>query len=249
MQFTTGQGHVTINTPSKAALMATVEARLTAGEGFALATLNLDHLVKLNSDPAFQAAYDAQDIVVADGNPIVWMSRMAGQPVELVPGADLVVPLARQAARLGVPVALLGTTDEALADAAEALTALAPGLKVAARIAPPMGFDPMSPAADATYDSLAKSGARLCFLALGAPKQEMLAARGRSLTPQVGFVSIGAGLDFLAGTQTRAPAWVRRLALEWVWRMVSSPARLVPRYARCIAILPGHIARAVTQRA
>ncbi len=248
MQFTTGQGQVTINTKTQADLMARVQDRLAAGDGFALATLNLDHLVKLNTDAGFQTAYDAQDLIVADGNPIVWMSRLARHDVALVPGADLVVPLAQLAAQMQMPVALLGTTTDALAAAAEALRAQAPGLDVVAQIAPPMGFDPDAPTAAPVFDQLNASGARLCFLALGAPKQEKLAARGRSLCPAVGFVSIGAGLDFLAGTQNRAPDWVRRLALEWVWRMVSSPARLVPRYAKCIAILPGHVIRSARMR-
>jgi len=95
---------------------------------------------------------------------------------------------------------------------------------------------------------VAESGAGLVFLALGAPKQERLAARGRALQPELGFVSIGAGLDFLAGSQRRAPRLVRRLALEWLWRAGSDPKRLAGRYARCAAILPGHALRAWRMR-
>lgn len=88
----------------------------------------------------------------------------------------------------------------------------------------------------------------MVFLALGAPKQEIMAARGRELTPEIGYASIGAGLDFLAGTQTRAPLIFRKLALEWLWRMVSSPKRLGPRYLACLAILPGQVIGALRQR-
>ncbi len=85
------------------------------GEGFALATLNLDHLVKLRASGAFRRAYGAQDLVVADGNPIVWLSRLAGRKVELVPGgSDMVLPLAEVAADEGVRVALVGSTEESL---------------------------------------------------------------------------------------------------------------------------------------
>jgi N-acetylglucosaminyldiphosphoundecaprenol N-acetyl-beta-D-mannosaminyltransferase len=239
---------IAVNIPDAAALEAAVEQRLSAGQGFALATINLDHLVKLRSDTPFRLAYAAQDFVVADGNPIVWLSRLARRPVSLVPGSDMVVPLARLAARLGISVALLGSTPEALRKAADGLCDRVPGLKVAAMIAPPMGFDPMGEDADAMFAEIAASGARLCFVALGAPKQEILAARGRSHAPSVGFCSIGAGLDFIAGHQVRAPAWVRGLALEWVWRMLSSPRRLVPRYARCVAILPAETAHALALR-
>lgn len=241
MQFTYGDHTIRLNMPDMPALMAEVSRRFAKGQGFALATINLDHLVKLRSDPGFRAAYAAQDLVVADGNPIVWLSRMAGREVTLLPGSDLVLPLARLAAQDGIAVALVGSTEPALKLAAEHLRAKVPGLTISAIIAPPMGFDPASDAAGAILKQVEDSGARLTFLALGAPKQELLAARGRQDTPGVGFASIGAGLDFLAGNQTRAPRWVRRIAMEWAWRMATAPRRLVPRYARCAAILPAEV--------
>ncbi len=248
MKFTYGDHEIRLNMPDQPSLMAEVARRFAQGEGFALATLNLDHLVKLREDATFRAAYAAQDLVVADGNPIVWLSRIACHPVSLVPGSDLVLPLCRLAARQGVPVALVGSTQPALDAAAERLRAEVPGLTIASQIAPPMGFDPESPAAGDLLCQVRDSGARLAFLALGAPKQEILAARGRRETPGIGFASVGAGLDFLAGNQIRAPRWVRRIAMEWAWRMASAPRRLVPRYARCAAILPGEVAAARRQR-
>ncbi len=229
---------VHITTPTRAALFAEVEERLKAGRGFSLATLNLDHAVKLRRDPAFRAAYLAQDIVVADGNPIVWLSKLAGRDVELIPGSELVAPLTGLAARLDMPVALLGSTPEALAAAAEGLRRTHPDVRVVAEIAPPFGFDPAGNAAADVLRQVADSGARLCFLALGAPKQEILAARGAEFAPACGFVSIGAGLDFIAGTQVRAPLWVRKIAMEWAWRMFGNPKRMAARYGACFAILP-----------
>lgn len=248
MEFRFGPEQIVVNMPTEAALLDEVSARLTSGRGFALATINLDHLVKLAQSAAFRQAYAAQDLVVADGNPIVWLSRLAGKPVALVPGSDLVIPLAQAAAAAGVRVALVGSTDEALAGAAAHLQASVPGLDVALCIAPAFGFDPEGAAADAILAALRDQKIGLCFVALGAPKQEQLAARGRHLAPGVGFASVGAGLDFLAGQQTRAPLWARRLALEWAWRMLSSPRRLVPRYAACAAILPGHALDALRLR-
>jgi exopolysaccharide biosynthesis WecB/TagA/CpsF family protein len=229
---------VVVNTPTKAALLADLADRLGASRGFTVATLNLDHVVRLRRDPAFHAAYARHSHVVADGNPIVWLSRLAGHRAELAPGSDLVQPVAGLAAAAGVGVALLGGTEASLAAAAEALVRRYPGLKIVARIAPPMGFDPAGPDADAAIAALAASGAGLCFLALGAPRQEILAARAQERLPAVGFLSIGAGLDFLAGTQTRAPAWVRALAAEWLWRLGTNPRRLAGRYAACLAVLP-----------
>ncbi|PZQ52148.1 MAG: glycosyltransferase [Rhodovulum sulfidophilum] len=229
---------IAVNMPDAACLLETVRERLRGGEGFAVATLNLDHLVKLRRFPRFRDAYARQDLVTADGNPIVWLSRLAGRPVSLVPGSDLVEPLVALATAEGHAVALLGSTETALARAAAHLGARHPGLRVAARLAPGRNFDPEGPEAGAMIDALRASGARLAFLALGAPKQEIFAARCRAALPALGIVSVGAGLDFLAATQRRAPAWVRRAALEWLWRAAADPRRLGRRYAECAIELP-----------
>lgn len=230
---------ITLNMATRDQLMAEMRTCLTDRRGFALATLNLDHIVKLRRDADFLSAYQAQTHVVADGNPVVWVSKLAGKPVELLPGSELIAPLCALAADTGVPVAFFGSRPEVLEAAADQLMADYPGLQVACSIAPPLGFDPSSAAAGDMLNQIASSGAGLCFLALGAPKQEILAARGHALVPGCGFVSIGAGLDFIAGHQTRAPVWVRKLALEWAWRMLSNPRRLAKRYLDCALVLPG----------
>lgn len=244
----TGTGPIAVSAPDREGLMADLEARLAAGQGFSLATLNLDHLVKIGRDPAFRGAYAAQTHVTADGNPVVWLCRLAGQEVSLIPGSELVEPVAAMAARRGFPVALVGSTEASLRGAAEALATRCPGLRVTARIAPPMGFDPEGAAAAEVIEALKVSGARLCFLALGAPKQEIFAARAQRKLPGVGFLSVGAGLDFLSGTQTRAPAFARALALEWLWRLAGDPRRLLSRYALCFALLPGATRAALRAR-
>lgn len=239
---------IAVNTASKAALLRAVRERFARREGFALATLNLDHLVKLQASESFARAYAAQDFVVADGNPVVWLARLARRPVSLVPGSEMVLPLAGLAAEQGVSIALFGATEASLARAAAALSAKVTGLTISCQIAPPMGFDAESPVAAEMLERLEASGAGLVFLALGAPKQEAFAARGRMLAPGLGFASIGAGLDFLSGAQNRAPEWVQAIAMEWAWRAASAPKRLVPRYARCFAILPGLIRDALALR-
>lgn len=228
-----------VTTARRDLLLADLEDRLARGEGFAVATLNLDHVVKLRRDAGFRAAYMAQTHVVADGNPVVWLCRMAGQGVDLVPGSDLVAPVVAMAARNGVPVGLIGSTQAVLDLAARRLEAQTPGLRVVARVAPPMGFDPAGPGAQAVLSQVAETGARVVLLALGAPRQERLAALGRERHPGIGFLSVGAGIDFVAGAQRRAPRWVRAVAMEWLWRLAGNPRRLAARYAACAAVLPG----------
>lgn len=248
MQFAIGDDRVALTVPDRQALLSIVEARLAAGQGFALATMNVDHLEKLRSDADFRTAYAQHDLIVADGNPVVWLARLGGQRVSLVPGSDLVQPLCALAARLDRGVAILAGTEEGGQDAARRLIAAHPGLTVSLVAAPGFPFDPHGAEADALLDRLNASGASLCLLALGAPRQEILAARGRRICPQVGFASVGAGIDFVTGKQRRAPRLFRAARMEWLWRAALSPKRLGPRYVRGALILPGHALRALRER-
>ena len=244
-----GRDSVTVTVPTRIALFDDIRQRFAARDGFSVATLNLDHVVKLKRDAAFRSAYAAHTHVTADGNPVVWLSRLAGQrDVALVPGSELIEPIAALAAEAGVPVGLFGATDASLEAAAAALQARHPGLDIVITLAPPMGFDPNGPMADDAIAKIKASGARLVFLALGAPKQEQFAARAQNTLTETGFLSIGAGLDFISGAQVRAPKWVRAVAAEWLWRMVSNPKRLAARYGACLLALPGLTVKALTSR-
>lgn len=228
-----------ITTPTRDELLCEIEDRLTAERGFSVATLNLDHVVKLRRWQAFRNAYQQHTHIVADGNPIVWLTRLAGQRINLVPGSELVDPVADMAATRNIPIAFFGSTEASLEKAERILSNRYPGLRVVARIAPPMGFDPEGAVADDAIEALRASKARLVFLALGAPKQEIFAARAQTCLPSTGFLSIGAGLDFISGVQKRAPKLIRLLAAEWFWRLASNPMRLAWRYGECLLILPG----------
>ena len=209
------------------------------GKGFSVATLNLDHIVKMRADDRFREAYRRQTHVVADGNPVVWLLRLAGRrDVRLVAGSELIGPIAELAVRKSAVIALFGSRDEVLQAAAARLRADYPALRISACLSPPMGFDPDGAEADVFLDRIASSGTRICLIALGAPKQEVLAARGLGRHPGLGFLSIGAGIDFIAGHQKRAPVWVRSIAMEWLWRLVNDPRRLGRRYLACALLLP-----------
>lgn len=243
-----GQARVVVNVPSQAALLSDLEQRMRDGQGYSIATLNLDHVTKLRHQPAFLQAYLRHSHVTADGNPIRWLAQLAGQEVSLVPGSELIDPISALAAGTGVTVALFGATQESLDAAAVALEQRHRGLRIVARIAPAMGFDPQGAQADAFISDLRDCGASLCFVALGAPKQEIFAIHASAQLPHMGFVSIGAGLDFISGRQTRAPRIVRRFAGEWLWRLAGNPRRLAGRYAACIAILPHLLSESLRTR-
>jgi len=245
----TDQCRVTVTVSDKKTLLSNVRHCFEADQGFSVATLNLDHVVKLRRDPAFLSAYAAHTHVTADGNPIVWLSRLAGQKdIKLVPGSELIEPLAEIAAQEKMPVAFFGSTEASLEAAAHALGSRFPDLEIVLKLAPPMGFDPVGIDADGAIKEIENSGARLVFLALGAPKQERFAAYAQSALPKAGFLSIGAGLDFISGQQKRAPYLVRAFAAEWLWRMLGNPKRLAARYGSCLLALPGLVLEALRSR-
>lgn len=212
-------------------------AHASAGQGFRLFTLNLDHLVKRRDDPSFRSAYAKAELVTADGAPVAFLARRQHPAVTRTTGADLVIPLCAGAARAGIPIALFGSNDETLETSAQVLQSRFPGLIIAHREAPPYGFDPRSPAAVEAATRIAASGARIVFVALGAPKQEMFSDHLADRFPGLGFVCIGAALDFIAGTQTRAPRIFQATGMEWLWRLGTNPGRLARRYAACFGIL------------
>jgi exopolysaccharide biosynthesis WecB/TagA/CpsF family protein len=248
MLFSIKDVSIEVNLPSRRAFEAKVGDCLERGAGFALATLNLDHLVKLRTDPAFRRAYARQDFITADGNPVVWLTRVSGKPVDLLPGSDMLLPMLTLAAERNVPVAFVGSTEDALSGAADTIKQELPAVEIRLMVSPSFGFDPDGTEAAEILGRIVSSGVGLCLVALGAPKQERFAALGRQIAPHVGFASIGASLDFLAGNQRRAPRWVRRISMEWLWRAAHSPRRLAKRYALCFLILPGLMISAVSQR-
>jgi exopolysaccharide biosynthesis WecB/TagA/CpsF family protein len=208
-------------------------------------TLNLDHVVKMRKDPTFREAYERAPLITADGFPIVLACRLQGKRVSRVTGSDLVGPISAEAARCGKSVYFFGSSLPVLIKASRDLEESNPGLRIAGFFAPPQGFDPTSAEARNCIAAIGDSRADLCFVALGAPKQEKFAHFGRGFLPNTSFICIGAGLDFIAGAQVRAPIWMRSWGLEWLWRAASDPQRLLYRYLLCMGTLPGILARAM----
>ena len=207
-------------------------------------TLNLDHVVKMREDKIFRRAYRRAGLVTADGFPIVLACRLQGKRVSRVTGSDLIAPISAEAARSGKSIYLFGSSLPVLTKASQLLRERNEGLMIAGVFAPPQGFHPTSEDARRCIKTIGNSGADLCFVALGAPKQELFADHGGSLLPNTSFICIGAGLDFIAGAQVRAPHWMQRWGLEWLWRAASDPQRLLYRYLLCMGVLPGMLARA-----
>jgi exopolysaccharide biosynthesis WecB/TagA/CpsF family protein len=211
---------------------------LSDGASFCVYTINLDHVVKLRASEMFRRAYSRARFVLADGFPIVLAGRLQGQKVSRAAGSDLIDPLCEEAGRRGIPVFLLGSTHDVLSKTAQELKSRYPSLLISGLYAPPAEFDVTGDGAREAIDMLRSAGGGICLVALGAPKQEIFADRCTRDVSGMAFICIGAGLDFIAGTQKRAPRVFQRSGLEWLWRLASNPGRLGRRYAECVKVMP-----------
>ncbi len=227
-----------INTPNMHTAIARIISRAKARDAFTVFTLNLDHLVKLRSDERFRQAYRRAGIVTADGAPIARLARLQDPSIVRATGSDMLLPLLDAAAHARLPVFLFGSTEAVLAKAAHEIANVTDGLvNIAGMQSPSHAFDPEGPEADRAIETIKRSGARICIVALGAPKQEIFAERARSRGLGCVMICSGASLDFIAGAQIRAPAIFRTLGLEWMWRLATNPRRLAKRYAECALVL------------
>jgi N-acetylglucosaminyldiphosphoundecaprenol N-acetyl-beta-D-mannosaminyltransferase len=223
---------ITIDNVSAAEAVEAVRRLLDQGKGqHYVVTPNVDHVVRLERDPAFRQAYAGASLVLADGMPLVWASRALGRPLKgRVTGADLLPQVCAMAAALGRSLFILGGREGVAERAARNLAARFPGLRIAGFHSPPMGFE-RDPAEQRRIAALVnRARPDILAIGLGAPKQELwISAQRRSLDFGVALC-IGAGIDFAAGTLSRAPRWMRETGLEWTWRLAREPRRLWKRY-------------------
>jgi N-acetylglucosaminyldiphosphoundecaprenol N-acetyl-beta-D-mannosaminyltransferase len=212
---------------------AVVRARraLELGETLLISTPNVDHAVRGRRDEQFRAAVNATDLRLADGAWIRRAARIAGLPLRSSVTGRLLVPvLCAHAAAASIPVGLVGGPPGIAERAAGRLQARFPGLQVVLTAAPPMGFVVGSPEDRALTDVVARSDAKLVFVGLGAPRQELWMTANRAALEGRVIAGIGAGLDIVAGRFRAAPPWMTRLGLEWLYRLAQEPRRLARRY-------------------
>lgn len=223
---------VNINLPTIRDARVEVIKRARLERGFSLFTLNLDHLAKIRNNSRFRRAYKRADLVSADGWPVVWLANRRGRRLWRTCGSDLVEPVCVSAAKNGTPLFFIGPESESQAAAIAVLKTRYPTLKVAGTNAARISNEVADDEVRAIAAAVKASGARLCFICLGAPKQELLADALAPMCRDVGFMCVGAGLDFISGRARRAPRWFQRAGLEWLWRLLGNPTQLAGRYAR-----------------
>jgi N-acetylglucosaminyldiphosphoundecaprenol N-acetyl-beta-D-mannosaminyltransferase len=225
---------------TEAEVVAIVRDALAAGRGGRIVTPNIDILRRAQRDPEVRRFLDDADLVVADGMPLIWASRLGGTPLpERVAGSSLIWSLSDGLGRDRRSIFVIGgrgsagkgETDGATR-AADRLAAACAGLRVAGALCPPYGFEGNREAVADLCAKVAGAEPDLVFVGLGFPKQEQVIDQLRPERPDAWFVGCGAAVNFVAGDVGRAPRWMQRTGLEWAHRLGTEPRRLAGRYLR-----------------
>jgi N-acetylglucosaminyldiphosphoundecaprenol N-acetyl-beta-D-mannosaminyltransferase len=185
-------------------------------------------------------------LINADGQGVVWASKLLGDPLPgRVPGLDLMHELVALAAARGYRVYILGARQEVLERAVDTLTGQHPGLTIAGYRDGYFGDEEIPEVCAA----IRAAQADILFVAISSPRKEyFLGEHGDSLgVPLV--MGVGGSIDVVAGVTRRAPGWMQRAGLEWLFRVLQEPGRLWKRYARSNARFAVMLARALARRA
>ena len=211
-------------------------------------TPNVDHVVMLQHHAGLKAAYRDAGMVLVDGAPVLWASRLlsplgGGMP-ERVAGSDLVPALFNTtAADRALSAYLLGAAPGIADRAAANIRQRWPAVEVVGTYSPPVGFERDDAENIAILERIAAAKPDVLIVGLGAPKQELWVHKHRDRIRAKVSLCVGATIDFLAGERSRAPVWMREVGLEWLYRVASEPRRLATRYAKDAIIFPRLMAR------
>lgn len=201
-------------------------------------TPNVDHAVMFQHRADLRAAYDDAALVLADGAPLVLAAKVFGKKLpERVAGSDL-VPKLLAAAKSPLRVFLLGAAPGVADEAARRIHGEFPNANVVGTYSPPIGFDHDNAENAKIISLMAAAEPELVIVGFGAPRQELWVHRHQHELPAKVVICAGATIDFLAGHRRRSPVWMRRLGLEWFYRVCGEPRRLAGRYARDAWELP-----------
>jgi N-acetylglucosaminyldiphosphoundecaprenol N-acetyl-beta-D-mannosaminyltransferase len=198
-------------------------------ENFAyVVTPNVDHLIRFCDDPSFRALYATAGFILNDSRFLSWVVGVSkGIRLRVCTGSDLTERLFSKIVKANDRVLLIGS-NLAQAKALEHRY----GLSSLRHFEPPMGFIHDADAVEACLRFIeAQSPFRFCFLAVGCPQQEIIASQLQQRGVARGLTfCIGASINFLTGTERRAPQWMQKAGIEWAFRLIHDPGRLAKRY-------------------
>lgn len=219
--------------------VARIEGFIAEGAPRLVITPNVDHLIKARKDRAFKNIYDDADLSVPDGVPLLWAAKFLGTPLrERVNGTDLFEALCARAAEKKYRIFFLGAAPGVAATAAAELEQRHPGLKIVGTYSPPYDFVDSATENKKIEDMILTAHPDILFVGLGAPKQEKWIHRHMHALRVPVSIGIGASFEYVAGCTARAPYWMQRTGLEWLYRIIESPSRYWQRYAEDLVFFP-----------
>lgn len=194
-------------------------------------TPNAQHILTLQKDAHFREIYSKAFLVVPDGVPLLWAARFLQTPLKgRVNGTDLFEKLCAIAASRELKIFLLGGRPGAADNAAKILQARHSGLQIVGTYCPPYGFESNTAELALINAQIKDAAPDILFVGLGAPKQEnWIYANYQQLKVPIS-IGIGVSFEMVAGMVKRAPVWMQKSGLEWLFRLIVEPKRLWQRY-------------------
>ncbi len=196
-----------------------------------IVTPNVDHLVQLERGGELAEAYKKADLILADGKPLIWISKWYKTPIkEKISGSDLFPRVCALAAKRGYKMFFLGAAEGVAKKAADNLKRRFANLQVVGTYSPPYGFENNIEEMEKIIHMIREASPHILIVGLGCPKQELFILRNKDKLDVPISLGLGASLDFEAGNVKRAPKWMANHGLEWLYRIIQDPKRLAKRY-------------------
>lgn len=193
--------------------------------------INVDVVMKIESDSYLKEIVDNADMVLVDGKPLVWISKLYGEPLKAkISGSDLVPILCEVSAQKGYRMFIIGGKDGIAEQAKKRLEEKYPDIEIVGTYAPPMGFEKDKKELNKINDMISEVKPDLLITCFGCPKQEKWIYENINKYDAKVSVCAGATVDFLAGNVKRAPRWMSEHGLEWFYRFLQEPKRMFRRY-------------------
>lgn len=216
-----------IDAVTLAEAVADIDERIATGEMAQHMSLNAAKLLKRQRDEVLRDAMDQCELITADGQAVVWAGQLLGVSLpERVTGIDLMAAVVELAERRGYSIFLLGARESVSAATADVIRLRHPKIRIAGRH---HGYF-SQPEEAAVVANIAAAEPQILFVALETPAKELFLARNRDQLSIPFVMGVGGAFDILAGVRRRAPFWMQRTGLEWLFRLAQDPRRLMRRY-------------------
>lgn len=220
-----------VNNVSMEETISAINSMIETGEKRYIVAINVDVVMKIEKDTYLKKITNDADMVLVDGKPLIWISKMHKKPVKAkISGSDSVPLLCKDAAEKGHTIFIIGGKD-GIADKAKArLEKKYPGIKIVGTYAPPFGFEKNESELNKINKMISDKKPDLLIACFGCPKQEKWIYENYQKYDAKVSICAGATVDFLAGNVNRAPRWMSEHGLEWFYRFLQEPKRMFKRY-------------------